>query len=61
LRQRKICRYCYPEKDNNMEIVDYFFGNFWHFLELVLVLDIVFSGGLIRFIKINANEKETEK
>lgn len=44
-----------------MEIVDYFFGNFWHFLELVLVLDVVFSGGIIRFIKINANEKETEK
>lgn len=37
-------------------ICEFFFGNFWHWLELVFVLEIVFSGGLVRFIKINDKE-----
>lgn len=27
-----------------MEIVKYFFGNFWHFTELVIVLVIIAAG-----------------
>lgn len=41
-----------------MEIVDYFFGNIWHFLGLVVVLTIIFSGGLIRVFKFDSTEKD---
>lgn len=44
-----------------MEIIEYFFGNFWHFLELLLCLEVIFSGGLVRFIKIDNKVDNTDK
>ena len=44
----------------NMEIVKYlcefFFTNFWHWLGLLLVLEVIFSLGFVRIV--NVKEKE---
>ena len=40
-----------------MEYIEFFFGNFWHWLGLVIIIEAIFSGGFIRFIRINAKEE----
>ena len=44
-----------------MEYIEFFFGNFWHWLGLVIIIEAIFSGGFIRFIKINAKDKEDKE
>ena len=40
-----------------MQYVEFFFTNFWHWLGLVVVLEIIFSGGLVRFISIKNKDE----
>ncbi len=39
-----------------MDIIEFFFGNFWHWLGLILVLAVVFGRGVIRIE--NSKSKE---
>ena len=43
-----------------MEIVEYLFGNFWHFLELLL-LALAISGGSAINIKIGDKKEKDEE
>lgn len=42
-----------------MDIVEYFFGNFWHFLELLL-LALAISGGPRAIIKIGEKRNKDD-
>lgn len=43
-----------------MQVVEFFFGNFWHWLGLAIIVEIIFSGGLVRIIRVVNKEHKKE-
>ena len=38
-------------------LTEFFFGNFWHFIELLLLLSVIFSKSLITIFTNHATQK----